>query len=327
MHLLRYASILLTASAAYLPPRAVDPCIQDVQNVEAVQLDGPTADGTAGIGAEFESPAFYFTNLDCSVEDTNAAKKQVVAQRTGSNWQLTADSTSDQGKVNAEYILDGENIKVGSGDGAIAGKAWADDLVSSVATPLQVLSYQRFQIAWKPWGGTPPNTVNIANSNCNPWRISVSPRQDPNNLPWAPQITAPMPLEALYSLMIENEANGIDKNILDGTNFNPTAILVVVTKDYFMSNPNNIDQSQMTDDVLAFCSLVLSYAKAASNTLRADQSPKLFTVFMPRTEFISLFGIVKSKLTGDLFTLFNNLACYKTDNGEVVSVSRLLLLA
>ena len=140
MHLLPYTSILLTASAAYLPPRAVDPCIQDVQDVEAVQLDGPTADGTAGIGAEFESPGFYFTNIDCSVEDTNAAKKQVVAQRTGTNWKLTADSTSDQGKVNAEYILDGENIKVGSGDGAIAGKAWADDLVNSLATSLHVFS-------------------------------------------------------------------------------------------------------------------------------------------------------------------------------------------
>ena len=51
-----------------------------------------------------------------------------------------ADSTSDQGKVNAEYILNGEAIRVGSGDGAIAGKAWADDLVSATATPLRVLS-------------------------------------------------------------------------------------------------------------------------------------------------------------------------------------------
>lgn len=140
MHLLPYTLVLLTASAAYLPPRALDPCIQDVQDIEAVQLDGPTADGTAGIGAEFESPAFYFTSPSCSVEDTNAARKQVVAQRTGTNWELTADSTSDPGKINAEYILNGVNIKVGSGDGATAGKAWADDLVSITATPLRVLS-------------------------------------------------------------------------------------------------------------------------------------------------------------------------------------------
>lgn len=140
MHLLSYTLILLPASAVYLPPRALDPCIQDVQDVEAVQLDGPTADGTAGIGAEFESISFYFTNMDCSVEDSYATRKQVVAQRTGTNWELTADSTRGEGKVNAEYILDGTRIKVGSGDGAIAGKAWVDDLVSATATPLRVLS-------------------------------------------------------------------------------------------------------------------------------------------------------------------------------------------
>lgn len=76
-----------------------------------------------------------------------------------------------------------------------------------------------------------------------------------------------MPLEALYSLMIENQANPNEKNILDGTNFRVEAILVLVTQAYFQSNPNDIDESQETDDVLAFCSLVLSYAKAAKNRL------------------------------------------------------------
>ena len=135
-----------------------------------------------------------------------------------------------------------------------------------------------------------------------------------------------MPLEALYSLMIENQANPNEKNILDGTNFRVEAILVLVTQAYFQSNPNDIDESQETDDVLAFYSLVLSYAKAAKNRLMANQSPKLFTVFMPRTKFITLFEIVKSKLKGDPFQLFNNLACYKMDSGNIVSVISLLLL-
>ena len=141
MHLLPYTSILLTASAAYLPlqPR-VDPCIQDIPD-EAVQQDGPTADGTAGIGAEFESFAFIFENPQCSPEDTNAARKQIIAERTGLNWELTADTGANPGKLNAEYILDGRNIKVGSGDGAVAGKAWADDLVSTTPAPYSVLSY------------------------------------------------------------------------------------------------------------------------------------------------------------------------------------------
>lgn len=147
--------------------------------------------------------------------------------------------------------------------------------------------------------------------------------QKPESLPWAPQVTAPMPLEALYSLMKENLLNLPVPNILDGTNYRTDATLVVVTQAYFQSNANGIDGSKVTDDVLAFCSLVLSYAKAARNTLSPDQSPKLFLVFMPRTEFNTIYGQVKSKLQGDLFDLFNSLACYMTDaNGNVVLVIR-----
>ena len=122
-----------------------------------------------------------------------------------------------------------------------------------------------------------------------------------------------MPLEALYSLMKENFENPVIKNILDGTSFAHSDMLVLVNKGYFKSKPNNIDESTITDDVLAFCTLILSYAKAATKELKPDQSPKLFISFMPRTEFNTLFKIVKPKLTGDLFSLFNTLVCYKTD--------------
>lgn len=148
----------------------------------------------------------------------------------------------------------------------------------------------------------------------------MSKTTKPETLPWSPQITAPMPLEALYSLMEENLADPDEKNILDGSNFHfPKDKLVLVKKDYFESKPNNIDASKITDDVLAFCTLVLSYAKAATVELKPDQSPKLFIAFMPRTEFNTMFQIVKPKLTGDLFSLFNTLACYNTkQTGEVV---------
>ena len=123
-----------------------------------------------------------------------------------------------------------------------------------------------------------------------------------------------MPLEALYSLMKEQLADEIsNRNILDGFIYGSSS-LIVVTQEYFQSNKNGIDGSRVTDDVLGFCSLVLSYAKAASNALRPDQSPKLFLTFMPRTEFNTIYQQVKSKIPGDLFTLFNSLACYKTDS-------------
>lgn len=140
-------------------------------------------------------------------------------------------------------------------------------------------------------------------------------------MPWEPQVTTPMPLEALYSLMKEQlkiPGPSPERNILDGLSARGY-VSIVVTQEYFQSNTNGIDGSKVTDDVLGFCSLVLSYAKAASKTLLPDQSPKLFVTFMPRTEFNTIFQQVKSKIPGDLFALFNSLACYTIDKtGAVV---------
>ena len=139
---------------------------------------------------------------------------------------------------------------------------------------------------------------------------------------WDTQVTAPMPLEALYSLMKEQLVEPLNQNILVGGETyaagNPSGEnLVVVTQAYFQSNTNGIDASKVSDDVLGFCSLVLSYAKGAKYTLARDQSPKLMLTFMPRTEFNTIFQQVKSKIPGDLFTLFNSLACYKTEGGVI----------
>ena len=123
-----------------------------------------------------------------------------------------------------------------------------------------------------------------------------------------------MPLEALYSLMKEQQEDKPERNILDGMNTRGN-FLVLVTRGHFQSNTNGIDRSQVTDDVLGFCSLILSYAKAASKGLKPDQSPKLYLSFMPRTEFNTIYKQVKSKIPGDLFDLFNSLACYTLPKG------------
>lgn len=133
---------------------------------------------------------------------------------------------------------------------------------------------------------------------------------------WLPQITTSIPLEAVYSLMKEQIADpdpGPNRNILDGdTPRGPQGrFIALVTKEYLQSKPNGIDGSKISDDVLGFLTLVLSYAKAAKERLRQDQSPKLFTTFMPRTEFNTIYQQVKSKLCGDLFELIRVLACYK----------------
>ena len=124
-----------------------------------------------------------------------------------------------------------------------------------------------------------------------------------------------MPLEAVYSLMKEQRAKPnlkSERNILNWF-YRRGDYLVLVTQEYFQFNTNGIDGSKVTDDVLGFCSLILSYVKAASEKLKPDQSPKLFLTFMPRTEFNIIYKQVKSKIPGDLFNLFNYLACYTLD--------------
>lgn len=176
------------------------------------------------------------------------------------------------------------------------------------------------QIKWKPWTGEWPVHLNIDKNKCNPLKIDgPSKRSKPEDLDWQPQVTAPMPLEGLYEIMKGHAAGTGDLHILDGM---PTGknYFTLVTKEFFQSNPNCIGKDDATDDVLAFASLVLSYAKAASDGLKADESPKLRTAFMPRTDFNTLFKQVESKLPGnDLFSLFNILACYKTNNKGQVS--------
>ncbi|KAI4208869.1 MAG: hypothetical protein LQ351_008134 [Letrouitia transgressa] len=125
-----------------------------------------------------------------------------------------------------------------------------------------------------------------------------------------------MPLEALYSLMDELLRDPDELNILNG--ILGAKNLVLVTKDFFQSKPQGIDGSTISDDILAFCTLVLSYAKAASIGLKPNQSPKLYISYMPRTEFNTLFKQVEAKLPGDkLFDVFNVLACYNNKGGTV----------
>lgn len=86
----------------------------------------------AGIGAEFEvAVGFFLESLGCSVLDTDAAKGKVVAGREHDFWYLSADTGHGEGKLAPEDILDGLQIKVGSGDARRYGEEVANDLASS----------------------------------------------------------------------------------------------------------------------------------------------------------------------------------------------------
>lgn len=130
-----------------------------------------------------------------------------------------------------------------------------------------------------------------------------------------------MPLGAVYALMKENLKNPTtDRNILNGrTSFTTGQNVQLVTKEYFQSASLKIDPNTVNDDMLGFCTLVLSYAKAANRTQIPGVSPKHWLTFMPRTEFNTIFAQVSSKFTSNLFDIFNTLACYKTDSNEAVT--------
>ncbi len=70
-------------------------------------------------------------NKICSLENTNKAKKSLIERRTGLDWELTTDTIGFAGELQAEYILDGRTMKVGSEDSAKANKAIANNLVST----------------------------------------------------------------------------------------------------------------------------------------------------------------------------------------------------
>jgi hypothetical protein len=144
MHAILFLSFVLTAKSVVLPsitPRAVPPgCEQAYEEITLVEInDGPTTSGDAGIGAEFETIDIQFSNSGCSLGDTFLAKGKTVQGRSGTNFVLSVDTSVEQGKgkLSAEYVLDGRNIKVGDKSAEAAGRAARDDLVGTYLNGLQ----------------------------------------------------------------------------------------------------------------------------------------------------------------------------------------------
>jgi hypothetical protein len=130
-------AFVLTAKAAVLPsisPRALPPdCNKAYEDLPLVEFnDGSTTSGEAGIGAEFETLQIQFSNDKCSLEHTFQAKHKTVKGCSRRNFVLSVDTSVEhgKGKLSAEYVLDGRNIKVSDGSSAAAGKAVQDNLVS-----------------------------------------------------------------------------------------------------------------------------------------------------------------------------------------------------
>ncbi|KAL8959825.1 MAG: hypothetical protein Q9193_003375 [Seirophora villosa] len=222
----------------------------------------------------------------------------MVGGRQGDNWQLTVDTTQDiAGRLNAEYILDGTQIKLDTGKAAEAAAAVADDLAK-----------------WNPFKDMQHPKVYVEDSTCNPWTITKPNKAGAfRDLAWSTQVTAPLPLEAIHELFEKAAANEASP-LLPG--INPAKGMVYVTKDFFQANPHGISPDSVERDVLGFFSLVLSYAKGAL-TVTNGNSPKKIISIMPRTDWTTIFDQIKPAVSGSLYDLVKILACYRSVDGVV----------
>ena len=108
----------------------------------------------------------------------------------------------------------------------------------------------------------PNPAVIIGSDTRNDWRIGKPTTGGAfGSMRWAPQVTAPLPLESINDLFSKALA-GTRSTLLPY--FNANRNIVYVTKDFFQSSPNGISPEKVTDDVLGFFSLILSYAKSAT---------------------------------------------------------------
>ncbi|TVY15049.1 hypothetical protein LARI1_G006716 [Lachnellula arida] len=283
-------------------------CADDGLDLETSTSDGPTSDKSAGIGVQFKTDAILFRkgSRDCHEQSAFASQKKMVARRgSGQSWALTADTQKDTDVLDAEYIIDGRVVKIGSGD---AGKAAA-----AIATDLA---------AWDSSTKKNRNSFNIDQSTCNRWTITTPDAgKDFEDIHWSPSVTAPLPLEAISDLFAKNTANQAHALLPEvkgrGMRCHVSRWMISVTKDFFQSSPNGISSTAVNDDVLGFFSLVVSYAKAAKS-FNVDESPKMPITIIPRTDFTTIFAQVKGVVPGDLYDLVKVLACYKNNGTNVV---------
>ena len=132
-------------------------------------------------------------------------------------------------------------------------------------------------------------------------------------VPGGPQVTVAMPLEGINDL-ISQAVSGQTNPLLAG--ISPSTNFVSVTGDFFQTKPGGIDPATVQPDVLGFFSLLMSYAKAAK-AMDKNQSVKVLTSIMPRTEFTTIYAQVSSQLQGvNLYDVVKVLGCYQVSTKD-----------
>lgn len=125
---------------------------------------------------------------------------------------------------------------------------------------------------------------------------------------WSRQITAPLPLEAINNLMYKAVV-GQHSPLLGSVKKH----MVWVHPEFFRNSPGGLTEGNVDEDVRGFLALILSYAKA-SQFVTPQSSPKFLTSIMPRTDFVTMYDMVRDALEEEsLWDVVKHLACYRNE--------------
>ncbi|KAI9172688.1 hypothetical protein HJFPF1_02199 [Paramyrothecium foliicola] len=260
-----------------------------------------------GLGVEFETSALTFKtalNSNCDEDKYLIRKGQTINSEYGQDmiWWLSGDTTLDswsdstkQGILTAEYIMNGLKLKLGKGQAGPAAQAMTD-------------SWNARSYCDVPGKEVTIKAPDTEDDGCNTWFVT-SESKGKKDGDFSAQITVAMPLNAMDELFKLTKTNGQHKLLALSTRKKEK--MVWVNKKFFMDTPEGVDGSDA--EVRGFFSLLLTYAKHA-DTANVDQSAKMISSFMPRTNFVTMYQIISSKIPGvDIYELAKKLACYKND--------------
>ncbi|KAL1602366.1 hypothetical protein SLS60_005782 [Paraconiothyrium brasiliense] len=272
--------------------------------------DETPATNAAKIGYELESSTVRLApeKDGCTETQTDQAKGHLLAGRKGTNWMLTADTLAGaipHQQVDIEYILNGQNIKLGTSDLQNAANAAAADFK-----------------AWNPWAKMKPNSFEIEGNECNNWKVFRPFEVKTDDIPFNAQATAPMPLEAVQDLFRISKTR-IQSPLVPASGADDA---VYVTKDFFQASPGGVRSDSLKDDTLAFFSIVMSYAKAETDfSSKPGKSIKSTIPIMPRNDFTTIYKKLKEDsaiptIDGSLWDLVNKLSCYKNGGNDGTTI-------
>ena len=135
---------------------------------------------------------------------------------------------------------------------------------------------------------------------------------------WAPQVTVPMPLEAIQWIIENPQPNNQNWKM-----YRPSRNQVKVLAPFFKKSPGGVsaEDVQYRPDVLGFLSVVLTFAKIA-RPLGKNESPKGFSSIMPRNDFTTIYKTqrIDRVLPPDkLYDIVKGVACFKNSGNAVTA--------